>query len=74
MFDEAGKGVIPKNTRHNNEWASRVFRLWMQQRNRTVPPADAVPEDVLESRDLSWFLLYQLFSLPVSTVFFAIVG
>ena len=50
-FHEAGKGVVPKNTKHNNQWAIKVFRLWMQQPNVKVSPEDAVPTDILESSD-----------------------
>jgi len=48
---EAGKGVVPRNTRQNTDWATRVFRLWMEQRNGKVPPEEAIPSNILESFD-----------------------
>ena len=42
------KGVIPKNTQTNDQWALNAFTDWMEQRNMRTQH-DQCPRNVLES-------------------------
>ena len=50
--EEAQKGVISENMRKATEYAVRVFRTWVTERNKAFP-CDQCPQDVLlsNSRD-----------------------
>ena len=50
--EEAGKGVVPSNTKKNNAWAERTFDAWVEERNKLMP-GDPVPTDLLQCRDTS---------------------
>jgi hypothetical protein len=47
---EASRGVIPKNTKRRNNWASKNFLDWLKNRNEKVPN-DPVPEDLFNCQD-----------------------
>ena len=44
------KGVIPKNTQKNDQWALTAFMDWMEQRNKRSLH-DQCPKNVLETED-----------------------
>ena len=48
--EKAVKGVVPANTESNTQWAVQTFNAWAQNRS-FVHPTEAVPADLLESRD-----------------------
>ena len=48
-FRTAAKGVVPTNTKQCNEWACRVYRSWVQQRNERGNCTEKVPENLLGS-------------------------
>jgi len=37
VFEAAGEGVVPTNTRANTNWAVKTFKEWMEQHNAQVP-------------------------------------
>ena len=44
------KGVVPDNTKRNNEWAARNFADWSRARSEEVKD-DPVPQDLLNCKD-----------------------
>lgn len=50
QYIEAAEGVVPANTKKNNDWGERVFRDWLEERNK-LSPTDPVPEDLLAISD-----------------------
>ena len=44
-YEEAAEGVVPANTKKNNDWGERVFRSWVEERNKQA--ADPVPDCLL---------------------------
>ena len=50
-YIEAGKGVVPTNTKQCNEWALRAFRVWAIQSNEKAEDQDCVPSNILETDD-----------------------
>ena len=49
---DAAKGVVPTNTKLNNEWAMRNLNAWIKNWNK-VAPDDPVPADLLSCGDAS---------------------
>ena len=49
-MEEAVKGVVPRNTEKNNEWAWKNFLDWASSRSEKLP-SDPVPCDLLSSSD-----------------------
>jgi hypothetical protein len=49
---DAAKGVVPTNTKLNNEWAMRNLNAWIHNRNEMAPD-DLVPADLLSCGDAS---------------------
>jgi hypothetical protein len=52
VFEAAGEGVVPTNTRASTNWALKTFTEWMKQRNLRAPD-DPIPSDILESKEAS---------------------
>ena len=48
-FDDICQPFVPDRTRSNNNWATRVFKAWVSNRNQ-ICPDDVLPEDLLEVR------------------------
>ena len=57
----ASKGVVPDNTKRNNEWAARNFADWSRARSEKVKD-DPVPQDLLNCKDpellCKWLCIY----------------
>ena len=49
-YNEAGKGVVPANTKQCNSWTLRTFHAWSAERNKRVS-SDYVPSDILTCND-----------------------
>ena len=52
-YIEAGKGVVPTNTKQCNEWALRPLQVWATQRNAAAKSEDqdCVSSNILETDD-----------------------
>ena len=50
VFEMAGEGVVPTNTRANTNWAVKTFTEWMKQRNIRAQD-DPIPSDILDSKE-----------------------
>ena len=50
-YNEAGKGVVPVNTKQCNSWALRTFHAWAVERNKRPMSPDYVPSDILTCND-----------------------
>ena len=48
--EAAKKPIVPPNTTKSTDWAVRVFRSWVTQRNERLP-GDKCPEDILLTDD-----------------------
>ena len=60
-YEEAAEGVVPANTKKNNDWGERVFRYWVEERNKQA--ADPVRDCLLACSDaatVSKYLRYFL--------------
>ena len=49
-YNEAGKGMVPANTKQCNSWALRTFHAWAAEQNKRVS-SDYVPSNILTCND-----------------------
>lgn len=43
-----GQGFVPKNTQKSTDWAVKVYREWVRERNKRTNSDGEVPSDLLE--------------------------
>ena len=52
QYLEAAKGVVPANTKKSNAWGERLFRAWVEERNKLLP-LEPIPDDLLACHNSS---------------------
>ena len=59
---ETSKGVVPKNTQKNDQWALRALTEWITERNKRC--SDKCPMDILHTEDAEslakWLSLFTI--------------
>ena len=61
-LEETSKGVVPKNTQKNDQWALRALTEWITERNKHC--SDKCPMDILHTEDAEslakWLSLFTI--------------
>ena len=61
-LEETSKGVVPKNTQKNDQWALRALTEWITERNKRC--SDKCPMDILHTEDAEslakWLSLFTI--------------